>query len=174
MDPSSGSDAVWRECVLLGQCILPLVDQESWRQSRRHDSFHERGIDSERGEKMLAIFASAAMSAVTSDAVADGRPASIETLYATPLSDVAHAVVSRRDYEILAGLPDRCADSAEGETVAAFRLLSYQVGGQGSRWLFYLSRELHRALGTLTERSRQPSPTCGDLHKWATRAGLVQ
>jgi hypothetical protein len=114
------------------------------------------------------------MRAVAADAVAAGRPASVETLHATPLSDVAQAAVSRQDYEILTGLPNRRADGAEEEAVAAFRLLSYQVSGQGSRWLFYLSRELHRALVTLTERSRELSPTCGDLHQWATRAGLVQ
>jgi hypothetical protein len=114
------------------------------------------------------------MRAVTADAVAAGRPASVETLHATPLSDVAQAALSRQDYEILAGLPDRPTDGAEEEAVAAFRLLSYQGGGQGNRWLFYLSRELHLALVTLTERSREPSPTCGDLHRWATRTGLTQ
>ncbi|WP_413804544.1 hypothetical protein [Streptomyces sp. OE57] len=47
-------------------------------------------------------------------------------------------------------------------------------GGQASRRLFQLSRELHHALLVLAERSPMPFPTCGDVFRQATQAGLLQ
>ncbi|MFE7217008.1 hypothetical protein ACFU93_45965 [Streptomyces sp. NPDC057611] len=112
------------------------------------------------------------MHATAADALTAGRPASIETLHATPLSAVAQAVVSKRDYEFLAGAPNLFSDDAEKKAVAAFRLLAYQ-SGPASRWLVYLGSQLHSALITLVDRSRTPSLTCGGLHQWASQAGLL-
>ncbi|MEV5011549.1 hypothetical protein [Streptomyces sp. NPDC055692] len=148
------------------------MDQEPWRRARRHEDFRERGLDVGQGEVLLATFATLAMHATVAHSRQAGRPASIETLHATPLSAVAQAVVGKRDYEFLAGAPNRFPDDAEKKAVAAFRLLVYQ-SGPASRWLVYLGSQLHRALITLADRSRTPSLTRGGLHQWASQAGLL-
>ncbi|MFF9126512.1 hypothetical protein ACF09J_24970 [Streptomyces sp. NPDC014889] len=148
------------------------MDQEAWRRARRHEEFRERGLGVGQGEFLLATFATLAMHATVADAVAAGRPASTGTLHATPLREVAQTVVSKQDYEFLAGAPNRFSDDAEETAVAAFRLLAYQ-SGSASRWLFCLRGQLRHTLITLADRSRTPSLTCGDLRQWASRAGLL-
>ncbi|WP_217144983.1 hypothetical protein [Streptomyces sp. AC627_RSS907] len=148
------------------------MDQEPWRRARRHEDFRERGLDVGRGELLLATFAALAMHATVADALAAGSPAGTETLHATPLPVVAQALIGKQDYEFLAGTPNRSSGEAVDEAVATIRLLAWQTGS-ASRWFFYLRGQLHHALITLIHRSPTPSPTCGDLQRWASRAGLL-
>ncbi|MEU0167209.1 hypothetical protein ABZ214_17355 [Streptomyces iakyrus] len=64
---TSDHDMLWRRCTLLGRVLLPLVDQESWRQARRHETLQFRGIDTVVGERMIEIFAALAAQAVALD-----------------------------------------------------------------------------------------------------------
>lgn len=45
----SDRDIVWRQCVRLGRCVLPLVDQEPWRQDKRRERLHAWQIDPAKG-----------------------------------------------------------------------------------------------------------------------------
>ncbi|MGW7042163.1 hypothetical protein ACWGDT_05480 [Streptomyces avermitilis] len=92
---------------------------------------------------------------------------------ALPLSAVADAATGKRDIERLAGLPDTFADGPGGQAVDLFRLYACK-GGQYSRRLFQLSREVRHARVVLAERSPMPSPTCGDAFRRAAEAGLPQ
>lgn len=159
---------LWRHCAHLGRVLLPLVDQEPWRQARRHETLRARGIDIATGERMIEIFAALAAHAVAADASVSA--AEFDTL---PLSAVADAATGKRDYELLAGLPDTFGDDRDGQAVNVFRLYAYK-GGKYSHRLLLLSRELRYALNVLAERSPIPSPTCGDVLRRAAEAGLPQ
>ncbi|MFE4415854.1 hypothetical protein [Streptomyces sp. NPDC056821] len=65
---TSDHDRVWRQCVCLGRVLLPLVDQEPWRQDRRRENLRVWGIDMGVGERLIEIFAALAAHAVAVDA----------------------------------------------------------------------------------------------------------
>ncbi|MFF8909656.1 hypothetical protein [Streptomyces olivaceoviridis] len=165
---TSDHDMLWRRCTLFGRFLLPLVDQEPWRQARRRETLSTRGIDTAAGERLIEVFAALAAHAVALDSSVSA--AEFDDL---PLKVVADAVTGKRDYELLAGLPDTFADGRDGQAVNVFRLYAYK-GGQYSHRLLLLSRELRYALNVLAERSPTPSPTCGDIFRQATEAGLPQ
>uniref|UniRef100_UPI003F4981BE hypothetical protein n=1 Tax=Streptomyces chartreusis TaxID=1969 RepID=UPI003F4981BE len=48
-----------------------------------------------------------------------------------PLNAVADAATGKRDYQLLAGLPDTFADDRDERSVMVFRLYAYE-GGQHS------------------------------------------
>ncbi|MFF5588122.1 hypothetical protein [Streptomyces hygroscopicus] len=165
---ASDHDMLWRRCAHLGHVLLPLMDQEPWRQARRHENLRTWGIDTVEGECLVEVFAALAAHAVAAEA-----GVSAAEFDALPLSAVAEAATGKRDIELLAGLPDIFADDRDGQAVDLFRLYAYK-GGQASRWLFQLSRELRHALIVLAERSPMPSLTCGDVFRRAAEAGLLQ
>ncbi|GHA73821.1 MULTISPECIES: hypothetical protein [Streptomyces] len=165
---TSDHDMLWRRCALLGRVLLPLVDQEPWRQARRHETLTARGINTATGERMIEIFTALAAHAVALDA-----SLSAAEFDALPLKVVADAATGKRDYELLAGLPDTFTDERDGQAVNVFRLYTYK-GGHYSHWLLLLSRELRYALNVLAERSPTPSLTCGDVFHRADEAGLSQ
>ncbi|MFF0967277.1 hypothetical protein ACWDQO_21025 [Streptomyces sp. NPDC003703] len=168
----SDDDAVWCACAALGGSLLPLVDQEPWRQARRREEFGERGLGVRRGELLTGAFAALLLHALVADAHAAGSPHDLGTLHAIPLRAVVRALHDKWDYEILAGSPKRFRDDTEETAVAALRLLAYQVGPE-CFWFTYVGTYVRRALTTLIDRSRMPSPTCGDLRQWAGGAGLL-
>ncbi|CAM5325349.1 hypothetical protein SCHAM137S_02061 [Streptomyces chartreusis] len=159
---------LWRRCALLGRVLLPLVDQEPWRQARRHETLKARGIHPATGERLIEVFAALAAHAVALDA-----SLSAAELDALPLEAVADAATGKRDYELLAGLPDTFADDRDMQAVKVFRLYAY-AGGQHSHQLFLLGRELRHALTVLSDRLPMPSPSCGDAFRQASEAGLTQ
>ncbi|MGW2051923.1 hypothetical protein ACWCPF_43415 [Streptomyces sp. NPDC001858] len=164
---TSEHDMLWSRCTHLGRVLLPLVDQEPWRQARRHDNLRAWGIDIAEGEQLIEVFAALATHAVS---VAASVPAA--ALDALPLATVVEAATSLRGIELLAGLPDASTAGPDGQAVGLFRTYTYE-GGQTSRWLFQLSREVRHALITLAERQPIPSFTCGDVFRQATEAGLL-
>ncbi|GDY61120.1 hypothetical protein AQJ43_09460 [Streptomyces avermitilis] len=149
---TSDHDLLWRRCAHLGRVLLPVVDeeawrqarllvhQEAWRQARRHEHLEAWGINIVEGERLIELFAALAAHAVTVDISASA--AEIDVL---PPSVVADAATGKRDLELLAGLPDTFADGRDELAVKVFRLYTYR-GGQYSRRLFQLSTELRRAL----------------------------
>ncbi|MEU1036734.1 hypothetical protein ABZ402_50800 [Streptomyces mirabilis] len=161
---TSDHDMLWRRCALLGRVLLPLVDQEPRRQARRRETLRARGIDTATDERMIEIFAALAAHAVVLDA-----SLSATEFDALPLKDVADAATGKRDYELLAGLPDGFADDRDGQAVNVFRLYTYKGGQYGHR-LLLLSRELRYALNILAERTPTPSRTCGDVFHRAAEA----
>ncbi|MFV5996540.1 hypothetical protein ACNPQM_30095 [Streptomyces sp. NPDC056231] len=163
---TSDHDMLWRRCSHLGRVLLPLVDQEPWRRGRRHENLRTWGIDTVVGEQLIEVFAALAAHAVAVDA-----SVSAAEYDALAVSAVADAATGKRDFELLAGLPDTFADGRDGQAVDLFRLYAYE-GGQSSRRLFQLSTELRHALVVLAERSPVPSPTCGDVFRRAAEAGL--
>ncbi|MFC8264070.1 hypothetical protein ACFUNF_42435 [Streptomyces sp. NPDC057291] len=60
-------DMLWRRCAHLGRVLLPLVDQEPWRQARRHENLQAWGIDTTAGERLIELFAALATHAVAVD-----------------------------------------------------------------------------------------------------------
>ncbi|MFE9313439.1 hypothetical protein ACFYM5_38775 [Streptomyces sp. NPDC006706] len=165
---TSDHDMLGRRCAHLGRVLLPLVDQEPWRQARRHENLQAWGIDTAAGERMIEIFAALAAHAVALDA-----SLSAAEFDALPLRVVADAATGKCDFELLAGLPDTFADDRDGHAVNVFRLYTYK-GGQYSHRLTQLSTELRHALTVLAERSPTPSPTCGDVFRRAAEADLPQ
>lgn len=159
---------VWRRCALLGRVLLPLVDQESWRQARRHETLKARDINPATGDRLIEVFAALAAHAATLDDSLSGAE-----FDALPLKFVADTATGKRDYELLAGLPGTFADDRDEQAVKFFRLYAYE-GGQHSHQLFVLSRELRHALIVLSERFPMPSPTCGDALHQADETGLSQ
>ncbi|GAA2340772.1 hypothetical protein GCM10010376_72040 [Streptomyces violaceusniger] len=103
--------------MYLGRVLLPLLDQEPWRQNRRRERLHSRGIDVTVGERLMEVFASLAAHAVAVDASLFASE--FETL---PLSVVADAATGKQDFELLAGLPDTFADDRDDVAVQVFRL----------------------------------------------------
>ncbi|MEV8529269.1 hypothetical protein AB0451_34865 [Streptomyces sp. NPDC052000] len=168
----SDRDIVWRQCVRLGRHVLPLLDQEPWRQAKRHERLRAWQIDLETGESLIATFSALELHAVMADAIATGSPRSIATLNGIPLATVIEATATKHDYEILAAIPAEHTDQTEKTALNYFRLLSYQTGPTGL-WLPRLRTELRHALITLTERSHLATPTCADLSEWAEQAGLA-
>ncbi|MFI0819510.1 hypothetical protein ACH4TX_24735 [Streptomyces sp. NPDC021098] len=144
------------------------MDQEPWRQARRHENLRTWGIDTGEGEQLIEVFAALAAHAVAAEA-----SVSAAEFDALPLSAVADAATGKRDIDLLTGLPGTFADSRDGQTVGLFRLYAYK-GEQSGRWLFQLSRELRHTLIVLAERSPVPSPTCGDVFRLAAQVGLPQ
>ncbi|MGI5413920.1 hypothetical protein ACQEV9_44870 [Streptomyces chartreusis] len=61
-------DILWRRCTLLGGVLLPLVDQEPWRQTRRHEAFKARDIALATGERLIEAFAALAAHAIALNA----------------------------------------------------------------------------------------------------------
>ncbi|MFF9594054.1 hypothetical protein ACF1FX_33575 [Streptomyces sp. NPDC014646] len=165
---TSDHDMLWRRCAHLGRVLLPLVDQEPWRQARRHENLQAWGIDTAAGERMIEVFAALAAHAVALDA-----SMSATELEALPLKVVADAATGKRDYELLAGLPDTFTDDRDGLAINVFRLYTYK-GGQHSHQLTRLSTELRHALNVLAERAPIRLPTCGDVFRRAAEAGLPQ
>ncbi|MET9144565.1 hypothetical protein [Streptomyces sp. NPDC004042] len=172
MEADDDDDDVWCACAALGGSLLPLADQEPWRRARRREEFRERGLGVRRGELLTGAFAALVLHALVADAHAAGSPHDLGTLHALPLRAVLRALHDKRDHEILAGTPKRFRDDTEETSVAALRLLAYQVGPE-CFWFAYVGAQVHRALTTLIDRSGMPSPTCGDLRQWASRAGLL-
>ncbi|WP_281157341.1 hypothetical protein [Streptomyces sp. HYC2] len=165
---TSDHHMVWRRCVHLGRVLLPLVDQEPWRQDRRRENLRAWGIDTGVGERLIEIFAALAAHAVA----VDGSVPAAE-FDALAVSTVAEAAIGKQDYELLAGLPGTFVDDRDEHAVKVFRLYAYE-GDQYSRQLIRLSREVRHALVVLAERSPAPSPTCGDVFRRAAEAGLSQ
>ncbi|MFH8350432.1 hypothetical protein [Streptomyces sp. NPDC018045] len=159
---------LWRHCAHLGRVLLPLVDQEAWRQARRHETLKTWGIDIVVGERLIEIFTALAAHAVVAD-----TSVSAAGFDALPLSAVADAATGKRDIELLAGLPSAFADDSDRQAVNVFRLYTYK-GGQYSRQLFHLSREVRHSCLVLVGRLPMPVPTCGDLFRRAAEVGLPQ
>lgn len=159
---------LWRRCALLGRVLLPLVDQEPWRQDRRREILWARGVSTVTGERLIEIFVALAAHAVAVDA-----SLSAGEFDALPLKAVAEAATGKQDYELLAGLPDTLADDRDGLAVSVFRLCIYK-GGQDSYRLYQLGAEAHHALIVLAERAPVPCPTCGDAFRRAAEVGLPQ
>lgn len=165
---TSDHDMVWRRCVHLGRVLLPLVDQEPWRQDRRRENLRAWGIDTGIGERLIEVFAALAAHAVMVDASAVAAE-----FDALTLSAVAEAAIGKQDFELLAGLPGTFTDDRDEHSVKVFRLYAY-AGDQSSLQLIRLSREVRYALVILAERSPMPSPMCGDVFRRAAEAGLTQ
>nr|WP_168723252.1 hypothetical protein [Streptomyces sp. SAT1]ANO42849.1 hypothetical protein A8713_037035 [Streptomyces sp. SAT1] len=165
---NSDHDKVWGQCVRLGRLLLPLVDQEQWRQDRRRENLSAWSIDTGVGERLIEIFVALAAHAVTVDASVTA--AGFDAL---TVSSVAEAAVSKPDFELLAGLPSTFVDDRDEHAVMVFRLYAYE-SDQSSLQLMRLSREVRHALVVLAERSQAPSPTCGDVFRRASEAGLAR
>ncbi|MEU3028546.1 hypothetical protein ACPCBC_12910 [Streptomyces incarnatus] len=164
---TSDHDMVWRRCAYLGRVLLPLVDQEPWRRPLRRESLRDRGIDTAVGERLIEIFAVLAAHAVALDA-----SLSAAEFDGLPLLAVAEAVTCKRDFELLAGLPDTFADVREEQAVNVFRLCAC-AGHRTGVQVFRLSGEVRHALAVLAARSPTRSSTCGDVFRRAAEAGLA-
>ncbi|MFJ6509232.1 hypothetical protein [Streptomyces sp. NPDC091879] len=148
---------IWSRCARLGRVLLPMVDQEAGRQAERHENLRIWDIDTAVGERTVAVFAALAAHAVAVDAAV-----SAAGFEAMPLRAVAEAATGKRDIELLAGLPETFTDSRDELAVKRFRLSAYE-GGQASRQLFQLSREVRHSLLVLADRPVNACPTCGDV-----------
>ncbi|MGW5002562.1 hypothetical protein ACWEP8_33445 [Streptomyces hydrogenans] len=157
---------LWSRCALLGRILLPMVDQEPWRQARRHDNLRAWGIGVTEGERLIEVFAALAACAAAEDAALSA--AELDRL---SLQAVAEAATGKTDIELLVGLPDTFDDPRDEEAAGFFRLYSYQ-GGQADRHLFQLSREVRHALLVITDRSRPTSPTYAAFLRQADLAGV--
>ncbi|WP_393053220.1 hypothetical protein [Streptomyces sp. LN549] len=120
---TSDHDMLWRCCVYLGRVLLPLLDQEPWRHDRRQERLQSWGIDTAVGQRLIEVFAALAAHAVAVDASLSA--AEFGTL---PLSAAADAATGKRDFELLAGLPDAFADGHDEIAVKVFRLNAYKGG----------------------------------------------
>ncbi len=163
---TSDHDMLWSRCAYLGRVLLPLLDQEPWRQDRRRERLHSWGIAVAVGERLMEVFASLAAHAVAVDTSLSA--AEFESL---PLNAVADAATGKQDFALLAGLPDTFADDRDDVAVKAFRLYAYK-GGQTSLQLFRLGTEVRHTLTVLAARESVPSPTCGDIFGQADKAHL--
>ncbi|MER6185235.1 hypothetical protein [Streptomyces sp. NPDC001652] len=163
---TSDHDTLLRRCTYLGRVLLPLLDQEPWRQDRRRERLHSWGIDVAAGERLIEVFA-----ALAAHAVAVDTSLSASEIESLPLSAVADAATSKQDFELLAGLPDIFADDRDEIAVKVFRLLVYK-GGQASVQLLRLSTEVRHTLTVLAARESVLSPTCGDIFRRADEANL--
>ncbi|MGI5414012.1 hypothetical protein ACQEV9_45390 [Streptomyces chartreusis] len=144
------------------------MDHESWRQDRRHENLRAWGINRATGERLIEVFAAVAAHAVALDA-----SLSAAELDELALTVVADAATGKRDFELLAGIPDAFADPCDEQAVKVFHLYTY-TGGQHNLQLFRLSREVRHALDILAERLTKPSPTCGDVFYRAAELDLPQ
>ncbi|MGW3377834.1 hypothetical protein [Streptomyces hydrogenans] len=114
---------LWRRCALLGRILLPMVDQEPWRQARRHDNLRAWGIGVAEGERLIEVFAALAACAAAEDAALSAAELDGLSLHA-----VADAATGKADIELLVGLPDTFDDPRDEEAAGFFRLYSYQGG----------------------------------------------
>ncbi|MGA5364012.1 hypothetical protein [Streptomyces purpurascens] len=48
---------LWRRCAHLGRALLPLEDQEPWRQVRHHENLLARGVETAASERLIEVFA---------------------------------------------------------------------------------------------------------------------
>ncbi|MGJ5748730.1 hypothetical protein FB563_6282 [Streptomyces puniciscabiei] len=165
---TSDHDMLWSRCAYLGRVLLPLLDQEPWRQDRRQERLRGWDIELAVGERLIEVIAALAAHAVAVDASLFA--AEFESL---PLSAVADAATGKQDFELLAGLPDTFADDRDDMAVKVFRLYAYK-GGQSSLQLLRLGTEVRHTLTVLAARERVPSPTCGDIFRRADEADLQQ
>ncbi|MGW0672939.1 hypothetical protein [Streptomyces sp. NPDC002746] len=167
---ASDHDLLWSRCAHLGRVLLPLLDQELWRRDRRRERLQGWDIDRVVGERLIEVIAALAGHAVALDASLSA--AEFETL---PLSAVSDAATGKRDFELLAGLPDSFADDRDEIAVKIFRLYAYK-GGRTSLQLIRLSTEVRHTSTVLAARepspSPSPSPTCSDIFRQADTAGL--
>lgn len=163
---TSDHETLWRHCAYLGRVLLPLLDQEPWRQDRRRERLHSWGIDVVVGERLIEVFA-----ALAAHAVAVDTSLSASEFEILPLSAVADAATGKQDFELLAGLPSTFADDRDEIAVKVFRLYAYK-GGQTSHQLLRLSTEVRHTLAVLAARESVPSPTCGDTFGKADEADL--
>ncbi|MET8138281.1 hypothetical protein [Streptomyces sp. NPDC005251] len=163
---TSDPDTLWSRCARLGRVLLPLVDQEPGREAERHENLRIWGVDTAVGERTIEVFTALAAHAV---AVDTSVPAA--RFDALPVRSVAEAATGKQDFELLAGLPETFADGRDELAVQRFRLSAYK-GGQASRQLFQLSREVRHSLILLAERTSAPASTCGDVFRHAAEAGL--
>uniref|UniRef100_A0AAU2W4T1 Uncharacterized protein n=1 Tax=Streptomyces sp. NBC_00008 TaxID=2903610 RepID=A0AAU2W4T1_9ACTN len=159
-------DMLWSRCAYLGRVLLPLLDQELWRQDRRREGLRGWGIDMVVGERLIEVIAALAGHAVALDASLSA--AEFETL---PLGVVGDAAAGKCDFELLAGLPGSFADDRDEIAVRIFRLYAYK-GGRTGLQLIRLSAEVRRTLTVLAAREPSPSPTCADILRRAAAAGL--
>ncbi|MFF7656702.1 hypothetical protein ACFZCY_44030 [Streptomyces sp. NPDC007983] len=103
---SISGDMLWTRCARFGRVLLPLVDQEPWRQDRRHENLRTWGIDTVEGEQLIEVFAALAAHAVAAEA-----SMSAAEFDALPLSAVADAATGKRDIDLLAGPPETFAEA---------------------------------------------------------------
>ncbi|WP_157968611.1 hypothetical protein [Streptomyces geranii] len=150
--------------------LLPLVDEEAWRRGRRRERLGNWGVDIGEGERLIEILAALTAYAVVVDIA--GSAASAAVLDTLPLGVVAEAATGKRDFELLAGLPDAFADGRDELAVKVFRLYVYR-GERYSLRLWRMATELQYALTVLGGRSRVASPGCGHVFFWAAAAGLA-
>ncbi|MEU0115870.1 hypothetical protein ABZ137_19645 [Streptomyces bobili] len=155
---TSEHETLWNRCAHLGRVLLPLVDQEPWRQARRREHLRAWGIDTAVGERLIETFTALTAHAVAVDASLTGAE-----FDALPLRSVADAATGKRDYELLAGLPRTFADGRDEHAVKVLLRLRTYAGGQAGLQLFRLSTQVRHALTVVAERSPVPSPTCGDI-----------
>ncbi|CAK7284115.1 hypothetical protein ACNFR7_02440 [Streptomyces sp. RM1] len=165
---TSDHGTLWRRCAYLGRVLLPLLDQEPWRQDRRRERLHSWDIDVAVGERLIEVFAALAAHAVAVDTSLSASE--FETL---PLSAVADAATGKQDFELLAGLPDNFTDDRDDIAVKVFRLYAYK-GAQTSLQLLRLGTEVRHTLTVLAAREPVPSPTCADIFRRADEANLQQ
>ncbi|MFJ4917613.1 hypothetical protein [Streptomyces sp. NPDC088726] len=142
------------------------MDQVPGERADRHEHLRTWGIREATGERLIEIFAALAAHAVAVDALILA-----EGLGTLPLETVAAAATSKRDFELLAGLPATFDDVRDDQGIALFRLSAY-AGGQASRQLFQLSREVRHALTVLAESSPMQPPICEDVFRRAADSGL--
>ncbi|APE26753.1 hypothetical protein [Streptomyces venezuelae] len=159
-------DLLWTRCALLGRVLLPMVDQDPWRQTRRHDNLRAWGIGIPEGERLMEVFTALAARAAAEDASLSA--AGIGTL---SLHAVADAATGKADIELLASLPDIFAEAPDQEGAVLFRLYAYQ-GGQAARHLFQLGREVRRALLIVAELSLPAPPTYATFLQQAATARI--
>ncbi|MER8114334.1 hypothetical protein [Streptomyces sp. NPDC094031] len=160
-------DLVGRRCAYLGRVLLPLVDQEPWRRSRRRGNPRDRGVGTAVGERLIEIFAVPAAHAVALDA-----SVSAAEFDGLPLLTVAGVVTGKRDVELLAGLPDTFTDLREEQAVDLLRRCAY-ASHRTRLQVLRLSGEVRHALVVLAERPPTRSATCGDVFRRAAEAGLA-
>ncbi|WP_109003911.1 hypothetical protein [Streptomyces rishiriensis] len=165
---TSDHDMLWRRCAYLGRALLPLLDQEPWRQGRRRERLCAWGIDVAVGERLIEV-----LTALAAHAVAVDASLSASECEALPLSAVADAVTGKQDFELLAGLPDTFADDRDDIAVKVFRLHAYK-GDQSSLQLLRLGTEVRRTLAVLAARASVRSLMCRDILREADEAGLPQ
>ncbi|WP_327110995.1 hypothetical protein OG206_00505 [Streptomyces sp. NBC_01341] len=163
---TAAPDLLWRRCAHLGRVLLPQADQEPGERTDRHEHLRTWGISQAAGERLIEIFTALAAHAVAADAAI-----SAERLGGLPLETVADAATGKRDFELLAGLPATFDDVRDDQAVALFRLSAYE-GGQASRRLFRLSREVRHALTVLANSSPTRRPTCEDVCRRAADSDL--
>ncbi|MDT0438668.1 MULTISPECIES: hypothetical protein [Streptomyces] len=135
-----------------------------WRQARRRENLQSWDIDTAAGERLLETFAALATHAVAADASLTATE--LEDL---PLKTVAEAATGKRDYELLAGLPQTFDSVRDADAVNVFRLHVYRGGPSGLR-ITRLATELRHSILVLAEHGPARLRTCGDVLLRAPKA----